>query len=223
VSSAEVLNAFGRWLVPLLGQLSLELVALAGIVVAILFALRVRSPRLRSAFWVIVLAKPVVSLLVASPVSLYWFMQPQVPEPEAIPLTRVAVVAAPRSVDAIAVEAPRARYAPPPVLGLTAPWWESLDAHGVAAAVWTLTATALALRLFLGLAFVSFLRRTAVPQRAGPLADAAQAAARALGMGRPIRVALSPMGMGRPIRVALSPRPWWRPLRIHAPRTPAPW
>ena len=44
MSPAEVLNTLGRWLVPLLGQLSLELVVLAGIVMAVLFALRVRSP-----------------------------------------------------------------------------------------------------------------------------------------------------------------------------------
>ena len=205
MSPIEALNAVGRWLVPLLGQLSLELVVLAAIVMAVLIALRVRSPRLRSAFWVIVLAKPVVSLLIASPMSLYWFLQPVITVPAPVPLARAAVVAAPRSVGPVAVDLPRVRYSRPPVPPSSPAWWQSLDTYGIAAAVWMVAASVLALRLFFGLAFVSFLRRTASPQRAGPLADAAQAAARALGMRRPIRVALSTVAGGPVLAGVLRP------------------
>ena len=63
----ETINAFGLWLVEHLRQLSIELLILAGIVLAVIFLLRVRSPRVRHAFWLLVLAKPVMTLLIASP------------------------------------------------------------------------------------------------------------------------------------------------------------
>jgi len=195
VGPAQILNAFGHWLIPRMAQLSLEVVVLAAVVVAVVCGLRVASARLRQAFWATVLAKPLVSLLIASPVSLYWFLHPPSLElPAAI--TAPPALEAPRVPRAAPVfapsELPAERSAPRPAPG----WWQRLDAYGVAASVWTLCAGALALRLFLGLAFVSFLRRTASPQRDGPLVEAARAAAEALGMRRPVRVALSTVAHG---------------------------
>ncbi|HUS47274.1 MAG TPA: hypothetical protein VM098_04090 [Phycisphaerae bacterium] len=93
-SFAETLNGFGRWLVGRLWQMSLELAILAVVVVAVILLLRIRSPRLRHLFWCLVLAKPVAVFVIASPLSLYWFLRPEVRQPEravaALPATPAA-------------------------------------------------------------------------------------------------------------------------------------
>ena len=67
-----------------------------------------------------------------------------------------------------------------------------MRADGVIAVVWLVGAALLALRLVFGFAFVSFLRRTAVPQDDGPLAEIAERARATLGLRRRAVVALSP-------------------------------
>lgn len=195
MTTAETLNAVGRWLVPFLVQLSLELAVLAGIVVALLFALRVRSPRLRSAFWAMVLAKPVVSLLIASPVSLYGFLQPAALAPPVLPARMVSVTGQ-RPPLAVPADLPQSAQAAPPVTPALPAWWEGLDRYGAASLLWGAVTACLALRLFLGMAFVTFLRRTAAWQRAGPLAAVARTAAQTLGLRQPLPVALSTVPRG---------------------------
>ena len=68
----ELLNSLGRWLVANLWQMSIELAILAAVVAAAIYLLRIKSPAWRHLFWSLVLAKPLVTLLIASPVSLYW-------------------------------------------------------------------------------------------------------------------------------------------------------
>ncbi|MFH1569666.1 MAG: M56 family metallopeptidase, partial [Gemmatimonadota bacterium] len=191
MSPAEVLNAFGAWLVPTLARLSLELAILAAVVAAALFAFRVRSPRLRHAFWGLVLAKPVATFLVASPLSLYWFLQPAAPAPTAGPMGLAVSFEGWRHPMPAPVELEVASppSAPPPAPHLAS--WQRLDRYGLAATAWLAVASLLALRLACGAAFVHRLRRRAVPQLAGPLAEAAHAAAGDLGLRRPLPVSLS--------------------------------
>jgi beta-lactamase regulating signal transducer with metallopeptidase domain/RimJ/RimL family protein N-acetyltransferase len=202
--AVETLNGFGRWLVPYLGRLSLELAVLAAVVLAAIVALRVRSARLRHVFWGLVLAKPVVTLLVASPFSLYWFLKPPAPPHPPLPAPAVAV-AAPRAYTPAPAtgygRAPMARPARPPA----PPWWHRLDEHGVVAGAWVLVASLLGVGLLVGFIFVGFLRRTADPQRAGPLSEAAGDAARLLGMRRPVRVSISPVAHGPVLAGVLRP------------------
>ena len=75
-----LLNEFGRWLVMHLGRMSMELALLTGIVLALVYLLRVKSPALRYMFWGLLLAKPVITLLIASPLSFYGPLSPVVPE-----------------------------------------------------------------------------------------------------------------------------------------------
>ena len=77
----ELLNRFGQWLMAHLWQMSIELAILAAVVAAVVWLLRVRSPALRHLFWGLVLAKPVATFLIASPISLYVWLTPEVPPP----------------------------------------------------------------------------------------------------------------------------------------------
>ncbi|MBN1942579.1 MAG: M56 family metallopeptidase, partial [Phycisphaerae bacterium] len=193
----ETINHFGAWLVENLRQLSIELLILAGIVLAVLFLLRVRSPRVRHAFWLLVLAKPVATLLIASPISLYWFLQPAAPAPSPPPRI-VAVSPAPAQ-----MPTPQRDYVPghfprrtgaisAPVEVQTPSAWSFVDVYGVAAVVWVVVASALGLRLLVGFIYVSFLRKTAEVQgRDTPLGEAMIEAARRLHMHPRARVALS--------------------------------
>lgn len=191
-SLALLMNEFGRWLVVHLWQLSIELAILAAVVLVAIHMLRVRSGRLRHMFWCLVLAKPVATFLVASPLSLYWFLRPEppaspTPEPRAVEY-RLAATAyrRPRMPE-------RPRSAPRVEVATVAapPWWKMMDAHGFVAVVWSAVALLLGLRLVVGFAFASFLRRSAVVQRDGPLAELAKRTAQALGTGRRVRVAVS--------------------------------
>lgn len=202
------LNQLGRWLLSNLGRLSIELAILAGVVLAVLALLKVRSPRLRHLFWGLVLAKPVVTFLVASPLSLYWFLRPPTPEPPpaAAPVSVMREVgrAYRRPPMAVRMRRPERAVAAaqsPPAIA----WWRSLDNHGGAAFVWLVVAAALGLRLVVGFAFVSFLRHTARLQREGPLAKLADEAAAALGMRRRVPVALSAAAHGPVLSGVLRP------------------
>ncbi len=61
----QVLNAFGGWLASHLWQMSIELALLAAGVAPALFLLRTRSASLRPLVWCLVLAKPVMTFLIA--------------------------------------------------------------------------------------------------------------------------------------------------------------
>jgi beta-lactamase regulating signal transducer with metallopeptidase domain len=206
MEAVALLNRLGVWLVGHLWMLSLELAVLAGAIFAAIRLLRVRSPRMRHLFWSLVLAKPVVTFLVASPISLYVFLRPLPAPPAPAPV----VLQAPAVVDRhVRPEMPVGGWPRPtprvPVAVETAPWWEGFTAHGAAAAVWLVVATALALRLVVGFAFVSFLRHTATVQRQGPLADLVADASRALRTRRRVPVALSRVVHGPVLAGVLRP------------------
>ncbi|MDP6038592.1 MAG: hypothetical protein QGG64_08590, partial [Candidatus Latescibacteria bacterium] len=86
--SVELANAFGRWLFDQLWQMSVELAVLAIVVYGAIMLLRIQSTALRHLFWCLLLAKPVATFLIASPVSLYWFLNPRIeviaPGPEVV-------------------------------------------------------------------------------------------------------------------------------------------
>ena len=97
LNATSLLNRFGHWLASNLVQMSLELTILAMVVLAAIYLLRIKSPRLRHLFWCLVLAKPVTTLLIASPLSFYQFVMPE------------AVIAPPAAPVAIMETAPTGR------------------------------------------------------------------------------------------------------------------
>ncbi len=205
----ETLNHLGRWLLPHLRQMSIELAVLAGVVLAVIYVLRVKSPALRHAFWCLVLAKPVVTFLVASPVSLYWFMRPPVQAPAPV---RAASAPLYPTTDTPIQMTRRPKWshsqrATPPVAPQAAPpAWEQLDRHGVVSLAWMALAIALGLRLVIGYAYVMFLRQTATLQRGDPLAEIVRDVARGLGMRRAAAIATTEVAHG-PILAGV-----WRPV-----------
>ena len=187
-SAMPLLNESGRWLVAQLGRMSMELAILAGVVLLALYVLRVKSPALRHLFWGLLLAKPVLTFLVASPLSLYAFLWPPTPEvfftqPPAVVQTAqpsLPLPAAPPPEMAPAAVAPRVE-APP--------LWRQVDRYGLAMLAWGLVASLLGLRLLLGCAYVAFLRGTARTQREGVLADFVTEAAATLRVRRHVAIA----------------------------------
>ena len=98
LNAVSLLNRFGHWLAANLGQMSVELTILAIIVLVTIYLLRVKSPRLRHLFWCLVLAKPVTTLLIASPLSFYQFLMPAaVVAPPPVVIMETAPMGAPVS------------------------------------------------------------------------------------------------------------------------------
>ncbi len=195
----ETLSALGGWLGDHLWRLSVELAVLAAVVWVALRLLRVRSPAVRHLFWCLVLAKPVATMLVASPVSLYWFLTPQ-------------------KVQIVAPAAPERMGAYQPSLGARGTWsygrygrpageaeltavaapplWRQLDRRGVLALAWLAVAVAFALRMVVGWAYVVFLRSTAVVQREGLLPAMVRQVASQMGVRRQADIAISEVRHG---------------------------
>jgi beta-lactamase regulating signal transducer with metallopeptidase domain len=217
--ACEVLNDLGRWLMKHLGPLSVELAILTILVVAALAVLRLQSPAMRHLFWCLVLVKPLTTILVASPLSLYGFLHPD-PAPA---VSRVAAAdgtgrarPSPANSDPgtrLQAHGASRRSMRGPAVGHE----PTLDRWGIAALGYLLVAAGLGLRLVGGYAYVSFLRRTARVQRDGPLVQRLTRAARRLGIPCRAGVAVSDVAHGpilagivRP--VVLLPRPIARTL-----------
>ncbi len=195
-TTVVLLNDMGRWLVTQLGRMSVELAILAGIVLIVLYVLRVKSPALRHLFWGLLLAKPVVTFLVASPLSLYGFFWPTMPEvfytsaPE--PVLMESAPFQPSVQTAFVPEAPPIEPSRPE----PTPFWRQIDRYGLISALWAVVASLFGLRLLLGCAYVSFLRSTAMTQREGPLADLVAEAESPLRMRRRVRIATTRVAHG---------------------------
>ena len=195
-TTVVLLNDMGRWLVTQLGRMSVELAILAGIVLIVLYVLRVKSPALRHLFWGLLLAKPVVTFLVASPLSLYGFFWPTMPEvfytsaPE--PVLMESAPFQPSVQTAFVSEAPPIEPSRPE----PTPFWRQIDRYGLISALWAVVASLFGLRLLLGCAYVSFLRSTAMTQREGPLADLVAEAESPLRMRRRVRIATTRVAHG---------------------------
>jgi len=182
------LNGLGRWLVAHLWPLSIELSVLAVVVTIALYLLRVKSPVYCHLFWVLVLAKPLTTFLVASPVSFYGLLPHthiQAPEP--------AVLLVPSEKPFHEAPAPRVETLLDTRRSVFRPTgaWGALDRYGTAGLVWAVVAGVLGMRLFAGWVFVAYLRKRAIPQPCGRLYDALHAAALSLGLRRKVRICTS--------------------------------
>ena len=188
VQFVEFLNGLGRWLVAHLWPLSIELGVLAVVVTVVLYLLRVKSPVYAHLFWVLVLAKPTTTFLVASPVSFYGLLPHahiQAPEPSVllVPAEKPFYKAPAPRVETL-LDTRRAAFRPTGA-------WGALDRYGAVGLVWVVAAGVLGMRLFAGCVFVAYLRKRAIPQPCGRLYDALQAAARSLGLRRKVRICTS--------------------------------
>lgn len=176
----RLLNDLGSSLVSNLGPLSLELALWTAVVLLILTVLRVHSPTLRHLAWVLVLLKPLTTLLLQSPVSLY----AQLPFLADAPLQSSVI----RSLDGreIAIELPSPE--PMPTAGVL------LTGDGVIALFWLAVTAVLLLRLIAGQVFLMFLRHWITPMTTGPLYQLLQEAAAHLKVRRSVQLALVDKG-----------------------------
>ena len=172
------LNQLGSSLVGLLGQLSIELAALAIVVVLACRLLRIESPAVRHLLWVAVLLKPVIAMTVSSP----WTVFSPVTSSLGLVWPALGHTAAALTVDPIETTA-----ALPSIVN-SGP---SLTFGGWVAALWVLGSTLLLCRILIGYGVIHRLRRQARIQRDGRLHDALREANLALSATTAVDVATS--------------------------------
>ena len=168
------LNELGNQLFAWLEPLSIELAALALLVLAA--GRLIRSPALRHLLWLSVLVKPLIAIAVSSPYTVFAPLTP-LAEPGWDPI-------APGRVEHLAALAPAG--AP------TAPSSATLTPAGWAAILWLVGTTLLAGRILVGFGILRRMRRQALVQREGPLFEALRQARAALGCHPGVDVATSP-------------------------------
>ncbi|MCY3667167.1 MAG: M56 family metallopeptidase, partial [Gemmatimonadetes bacterium] len=186
------LNELGSQLVGWFGQLSIELAALAVLVLVACRLLPIKSPALRHLLWAIVLLKPLIAVAISSPYTLFTPFVPLV-EP---------------SQDTLAfspVEYPTVQVAASPTIATNS---VPLTTAGWGAILWIVGTVLLIGRILIGYGIVWCLRSQAQVQSDGPLFDALQQASRTLGCYPKVEVATSPsisspmaLGILRPIIV----------------------
>jgi len=186
------LNELGSQLFGWFGQLSIELAALAVLVLVASYLLPIKSPALRHLLWAIVLLKPLVSIAVSSPYTLFTPFVPLV-EP---------------SQDTLAfspVEHPTVQVAASPAIATSS---VPLTTAGWGAILWIVGTVLLIGRILIGYGIVWCLRSQAQVQRDGPLCDALRQARLTLDCYSKVEVATSPsisspmaLGILRPIIV----------------------
>ena len=186
------LNELGSHLFGWFGQLSIELAALAVLVLVASRLLPIKSPALRHLLWAIVLLKPLVSIAVSSPYSLFTPFVPLV-EPSQNTLAFSPV------------EHPTVQVAAPPAIATSS---VQLTTAGWGAILWLVGAALLIGRILIGYGIVWCLRRQAQVRHDGPLFDALQQARRTLDFYPKVEVATSPsisspmaLGILRPLIV----------------------
>ncbi|MBN1342852.1 MAG: M48 family metalloprotease [Phycisphaerae bacterium] len=222
----ENLNRFGQWLVARMWQMSIELTILAAVVLLVIYLLRIKSPTIRHAFCCLILAKPVATFLITSPVSIYGLLSPAV-DRAAPPAILVPADGAGRGASQ-AYRRPMMPYDYPkrmPVSPESAPvpFWrqihETVDRSGIVACIWLVLALALGLRLVFGFAYVAFLRQTAAPQRDGPVAELVPSVSSALRLRTPVTVAATDVAHG-PVLAGIMRPVILLPRRLIAELTP---
>ena len=143
------LNGLGSQLFGWFGQLSIELAALAVLVLAASLLLPIKSPALRHLLWAVVLIKPLVAVAVSSPYTLFTPLVPSVePDWNALALSPV--------------EHPTVQVA-------IATSSVQLTTAGWGAILWLVGAALLIGRILIGYGIVWCLRSQAQVQRDGPL------------------------------------------------------
>ena len=186
------LNELGNQLFGWFGQLSIELAALAVLVLVASYLLPIKSPALRHLLWAVVLLKPLVAIAISSPYTLFTPFVPLV-EP---------------SQDTLAfspVEYPTMQVAASPAIATSS---VPLTTAGWGAILWIAGAVLLIGRILVGYGIVWCLRQQVQVQRDGPLCDALRQARLTLDCYSKVEVATSPsisspmaLGILRPIIV----------------------
>ena len=183
------LNELGHQLLGWLAPLSIELAALAVLILAAGHLLPIRSPALRHLLWLAVLVKPLAALLVSSHYTVYAPL---------VPLAEPGSPLADLHVEHLAVEA----AAFPPIAESST----RLAAAGWVALLWLLGAALLSGRILIGHGILHRLRRQAHVQRHGPLFAALRQARASLHCHTGVEVATSPsirspmvLGILRPV------------------------
>ena len=187
---SAALNELGHQLFALLGPLSIELAALALLVLAA--GRLIRSPALRHLLWLAVLVKPLVAIAVSSPYTVFAPLAPLAePGLDAIPYGRVEHLPALAPAGATTVSSS-------PTLTLA----------GWAALLWLVGTTLLGGRILVGFGILRRMRRQAQVQQDGPLFEALRRARAALDCHPRVELATSPslhspmvLGILRPLIV----------------------
>ena len=186
------LNGLGNQLFGWFGQLSIELAALAVLVLVAGRLLPIKSPALRHLLWAVVLLKPLVAIAISSPYSLFTPLVPSVDTDWNSPAFSP-------------VEHPTVQVATSPAIAASS---VQLTTAGWGAILWLVGAALLIGRILIGYGIVWCLRSQAQVQRDGPLCDALQQARRTLDCYPKVEVAISPsigspmvLGILRPIIV----------------------
>ena len=176
------LNELGSQLFGWFGQLSIELAALAVLVLVAGHLLPIKSPALRHLLWAVVLLKPLVAVAVNSPYSLF------TPLVSAVDTDWNALAFSP-------VDHPTVQVAASPTIAASS---VQLTTAGWGAILWIVGAALLLGRILIGYGIVWCLRQQAQVQRDGPLCDALRQARRTLDCYPKVEVAISP-SIGSPM------------------------
>ena len=186
------LNELGSQLFGWFGQLSIELAALAVLVLIASYLLPIKSPALRHLLWAIVLLKPLVAIAISSPYTLF------TPFVSLLEPSRDAFAS-------LHVEHPTVQVAAPPTIATSS---VPLTIAGWGAILWLVGAALLIGRILVGYGIVWCLRQQVQVQHDGPLCDALRQARRTLDGYPKVEVAISPsisspmaLGILRPIIV----------------------
>ena len=186
------LNGLGNQLFGWFGQLSIELAALAVLVLVASRLLPIKSPALRHLLWAVALLKPLVAVAISSPYSLF------TPLVSLVEPSRDALASLPVDHSTVQVAAS------PTIAGGSV----QLTTAGWGAILWLVGAALLIGRILIGYGIVWCLRQQAQVQRDGPLCDALQQARLTLDCYPKVEVAISPsigspmvLGILRPIIV----------------------
>ena len=184
------LNELGSQLLGWFGQLSIELAALAVLVLVASRLLPIKSPALRHLLWAAVLLKPLVAVAISSPYTLF---------------TPLASLVEPGNASALPVDHSTVQVAAYPTIATSS---VRLTLAGWGAILWLVGAALLIGRILIGYGIVWRLRRQAPVQHDGPLFDALRQARRTLDYYPKVEVATSPsinspmaLGILRPIIV----------------------
>ena len=170
------LNGLGSQLFGWFGQLSIELAALAVLVLVASRLLPIKSPALRHLLWAVVLLKPLVAVAISSPYTLFTpFVSLLEPSQDTLAFSPV--------------EYPTMQVAASPTI---APSSVPLTTAGWGAILWIVGAALLIGRILIGYGIVWCLRQQAQVQHDGPLCDALQQARRTLDYYPKVEVATSP-------------------------------
>ena len=176
------LNGLGNQLFGWFGQLSIELAALAVLVLMASRLLPIKSPALRHLLWAVVLLKPLVAIAISSPYSLFTPLVPSVePDWNALAFSPV--------------DHSTVQVATSPAIAASS---VQLTTAGWGAVLWLVGATLLIGWILIGYGIVWCLRQQAQVQHDGPLCDALRQARRTLDCYPRVEVAISP-SIGSPM------------------------